>query len=63
MTDWTRIWIVPAAIAGVVLVLFLLLFKDRRSVQDTTMLDASRPTLEAPGTVVPPDERSRSRNP
>jgi nucleoside transporter len=28
--DWTQIWIIPAAIAAVVMVLFLLLFKDRR---------------------------------
>lgn len=34
----------PAAIAAVVLVLFLLLFKDRR-VQDATLLDASRTTF------------------
>ena len=34
--DWTQIWIIPAAIAGVVMVLFLLLFKDRRVEQATT---------------------------
>jgi MFS family permease len=61
--DWTQIWIVPAVIAAVVLVLFLILFKDRREVADATMLDASRTTLEAPGAAVPPDERDRSRNP
>ncbi|MGV9796765.1 nucleoside permease [Mycobacterium sp. NPDC003449] len=33
--DWTQIWIVPAAIAGVVMVLFLILFKDRRGEQAT----------------------------
>ena len=56
--DWTQIWIVPAIIAGVVLVLFLILFKDRR-VEQTTVLDASRTTFEAPGTAVPQDERPR----
>lgn len=56
--DWTQIWIIPAAIAGIVLVLFLILFKDRRHEQ-TTMLDASRTTLEAPGTAVPREERPR----
>ena len=56
--DWTQIWIVPAVIAGVVLVLFLILFKDRR-VEQATVLDASRTTIEAPGTAVPQDERPR----
>jgi nucleoside transporter len=56
--DWTQIWIVPAIIAGVVLVLFLILFKDRR-VEETTVLDASRTTFEAPGPAIPQDERPR----
>ncbi len=60
--DWQQIWIIPAIIAGVVLVLFLILFKDRRPV-DATMLDASRTTLEAPGTAVPREDRPTSRNP
>jgi nucleoside transporter len=60
--DWTQIWIIPAAIAGVVMVLFLILFKDRR-VEHATMLDASRTTFEAPGTAVPQEERPRSGNP
>ena len=59
--DWTQIWVVPAAIAGVVLVLFLILFKDRR-VEQATVLDASRTTFEAPGTAVPRTERPRSGN-
>ncbi|MDX5482161.1 MAG: nucleoside permease [Hymenobacteraceae bacterium] len=29
--DWTTIWLIPAAIAGAVLLLFILLFKDRNS--------------------------------
>ncbi|MET8149972.1 nucleoside permease [Actinoplanes sp. NPDC049668] len=61
--DWTQIWIIPAVIAGVVLVLFLLLFKDRGTVGHATMLDASRTTLEAPGTTVPPEGLPRHRNP
>ena len=56
--DWTQIWIVPAVIAGVVLVLFLILFKDRR-VEEMTVLDASRTTFEAPGPAVPQDEQPR----
>ena len=59
--DWTQIWVVPAAIAGVVMVLFLILFKDRRHEQ-ATMLDASMTTFEAPGTAVPHTERPRSGN-
>ena len=60
--DWTQIWIIPAAIAGVVMVLFLILFKDRR-VEHATMGDASRTTFEAPGTAVPQEERPRPGNP
>jgi nucleoside transporter len=60
--DWTQIWIIPAAIAGVVLILFLILFKDRR-VDHVTMLDASRTTLEAPGAAVPQEVRPRSGTP
>jgi len=56
--DWTQIWIVPAIIAGVVLVLFLILFKDRR-VEQVTVYDEMKTTLEAPGTAVPQDERPR----
>jgi nucleoside transporter len=59
--DWTQIWLIPAAIAGVVMLLFLILFRDRR-VEDATMLDASRTTFEAPGTAVPQEERPRSGN-
>jgi MFS family permease len=59
--NWTRIWIIPAAIAAVVLLLFLLLFKDRRH-EEVTLLDASRTTFEAPGTAVPQEERPRSSN-
>jgi MFS family permease len=41
--DWTQIWIVPAAIAAVVMVLFLLLFKDRREEPATT---SAQPVLD-----------------
>ena len=60
--DWAQIWIIPAAIAGVVMVLFLILFKDRR-VEHATMLDASRTAVEAPGTAVPQEERPRPGSP
>jgi nucleoside transporter len=60
--NWTQIWVVPAAIAAVVMILFLVLFKDRR-VEQTTVLDASRTTFEAPGTAVPQEQRPRSSNP
>ena len=46
--DWTQIWIIPAAIAAVVLVVFVALFRDRRTA-DVTPLDASATTIEAPG--------------
>src|SRR5215204_5820105 len=55
---WTQIWIVPAVIAGVVLLLFLILFKDRR-VEQATVYDEFRTTIEAPGTAAPQDERPR----
>lgn len=31
ITNWTNVWLVPAAIAAVVLILFVLLFTDRKS--------------------------------
>lgn len=34
--NWTAIWMVPAAIAGVVLILFVLFFKDNTRVKTTT---------------------------
>ncbi|WP_204004577.1 nucleoside permease [Virgisporangium aurantiacum] len=60
--DWTQIWIIPAVIAGVVMILFLILFKDRR-VDHVTMLDAASTTLEAPGIAVPREQRPRSGTP
>ena len=55
---WTQIWIVPAIIAGVVLILFLIPFKDRR-VEQTTVHEEFRTTIEAPGTAAPQNERPR----
>jgi len=59
--DWTQIWIIPAAIAGVVLVLFLILFRDRR-VEQAVLQDASDTAFEAPETPVAQDGRPRSAN-
>jgi nucleoside transporter len=60
--DWDQIWLFPAAIAAVVLVLFLIFFKDKRTVE-TTVLDEAMTTFEAPGPARPPEERPHSRNP
>jgi hypothetical protein len=30
VTDWTKVWLVPAGIAGVVLILFVLFFRDNK---------------------------------
>ena len=52
--EWRQIWIIPAIIAAVVLVLFLLLFKDRGTPADATVgLESELTTLEAPGTSLP----------
>ena len=59
---WRSIWVIPAAIAAAVLVLFLLLFKDRdTSVTATVGREAELTTLEAPGTSLPqPKEKDTS---
>ena len=57
--DWSRIWIIPAGIAAVVLVVFLIFFKDRRPVE-TSVAEESMTTLEAPGAAAPQPERPRS---
>ncbi|HEY0900104.1 MAG TPA: hypothetical protein VGD90_12270, partial [Sphingobacteriaceae bacterium] len=36
--DWHTIWLIPAGIAGVVVVLFIIFFKDRTSTE-TAKLD------------------------
>lgn len=43
--NWMSIWLVPAGIAGVVLVLFLVFFKDTNQIQEQKGLD-----IEEPGT-------------
>jgi nucleoside transporter len=56
---WAQIWFVPAGIALVVLILFLILFKDRRVKKvETTVLEAAKTSIEAPGTVAPQQKRS-----
>jgi nucleoside transporter len=51
---WRQIWVIPAVIAAAVLVLFLLLFKDRDTSAGATVgRGAELTTLEAPGTSLP----------
>ncbi len=57
--DWRQIWVIPAIIAGVVLIVFLIFFRDR-SRPTVTALDELRTTIEAPGTAVPQEQRLRS---
>jgi nucleoside transporter len=52
--EWQGIWVIPAIIAAVVLVLFLLLFKDRSTPATATVgLETEVTTLEAPGAALP----------
>lgn len=63
---WRQIWLVPAIIAAVVLVAFLLLFKDKdqdKGARADTGIgpETTSTTLEAPGTSLPaPDTRQDS---
>ena len=61
--QWRQIWIVPAIIAGVVLVVFLLLFKERDTTAPASIgLESEVTTLEAPGAPLPsPTERTPER--
>ncbi len=61
--QWRQIWLIPAAIAAVVLVVFLLLFKDRSTSSAATVgLESELTTLEAPGAPLPsPDDTRRDR--
>ena len=43
--NWTNIWLIPGGIAAVVLICFLLFFKDTNQIQNKTGLD-----IEEPGT-------------
>ena len=59
--DWRQIWIIPAVIAGIVLIAFLLLFKDRDTATAATAgLETSLTThrgarrIAADGTASPP---------
>jgi nucleoside transporter len=61
---WRQIWVIPAAIAVVVLIAFLLLFKDRDTpTGSTTPLESSGTTLEAPGTSLPSPPKPRRAAP
>ena len=58
--EWRQIWIIPAVIAAVVLVVFFLLFKeDRDTAAETSVgLETEVTTLEAPGTSLPMPTRT-----
>ncbi|MEN0056706.1 MAG: nucleoside permease [Mucilaginibacter sp.] len=45
--NWQTIWLIPAGIAAVVLVLFLLLFKDKTSMATKSGLDIQEPSASA----------------
>lgn len=59
-----HIWLVPATIAAVVLLAFLLLFKDRGAHTDTGLGQETAATmLEAPGARLPaPDTRHGNKD-
>ncbi len=44
--NWQSIWLIPAAIAAVVLVLFLLFFRDKNQIQAQPGLDIIEPTAQ-----------------
>lgn len=44
--DWQTIWLIPAGIAAVVLILFLLLFKDKTSMATQKGLDIQEPSAQ-----------------
>jgi MFS family permease len=48
--DWQSIWLIPAAMAGAVMILFALLFHERGDgrAEDVTMEEATRTPEEAP---------------
>jgi nucleoside transporter len=58
--QWRQIWVIPAIIAAVVLVLFLLLFKDRSTPSTSSVgLEVEVTTLEAPGASLPVPRNDR----
>jgi nucleoside transporter len=60
--EWRQIWLLPAGIAAVVLLAFMLLFKDRSTRADAGLgLETTSTTLEAPGASLPtPDTRQNN---
>lgn len=46
MHNWQSIWLIPGAIAAVVLILFLLLFRDKNRTQSRPGLDIEEPSAE-----------------
>jgi nucleoside transporter len=46
--DWYSIWMIPAAMAGAVMILFALLFHERGDGHEVTMEEATRAPEEAP---------------
>lgn len=60
--EWRQIWLLPAGIAAVVLLAFMLLFKDRGTRADAGLgLETTSTTLEAPGASLPtPDTRQNN---
>jgi len=62
---WRQIWVIPAVIAVVVLIAFLLLFKDRDTPRTdaTAPLESSGTTLEAPGASLPTPPQARRAAP
>ena len=48
VTHWRSIWLVPAAMAAIVMVLFALLFHERGDGKEVTLEEATRTPEEAP---------------
>jgi nucleoside transporter len=62
--DWRQIWVVPAGIAAVVLVLFFILFRDEGAKQRPTLLEEEAlTTLEAPGAPLPASRQPSDARP
>ena len=50
LAEWTQFWWIPAVFAGVVLVLFMILFNDRVDRSEVTV----EPHADAPGASLTP---------